>query len=423
MTNTTETINEKKHKAHNQPKIVVLGVGGAGCNAVNNMINAGLIDQDVIFVSCNTDQQALDKCSTQSIHVQLGPKLTKGLGAGADPKRGEEAAKESIEDIVATFADAHMLFIAAGAGGGTGGGGAPEIAKAARKLGILTVGFITRPFQFEGIVRLKTADESIQKLEENIDSLIVIQNQNLLNHADITVLNGFAKADEVLRLAISGIVNIIRRTGIINVDFQDVTKVLKNRRNRLVFGVGRATGEDAGYKAAEDALSNPLTDSVPKGKIDTVLISITGGKGLALHTVQRAADTVCELLGIHSGNVIVGMTIVAEMPEDEVEVCVFASCSPQEEISTTPISPSNTNTTTTSALENLLNQAKAYTASDITDLNDQFIGKSHNLQETTTYSYQSKDTDLMNNNHQPNQNFFSKWFKKNTPHNKNKFKF
>lgn len=319
-----------KHGVVTKPKIVVLGVGGAGCNAIDNMINAGIGDDDVVFVAANTDAQALERCASQAVQIQLGPRVTKGLGAGADPEVGAAAARESIEEVVDTFSDAHMLFITAGAGGGTGSGGAPEIAKAAREKGILTIGFVTRPFSFEGRGRAKAAQESIDKLQECVDCLIIVQNQNLLsmNNGSLPVTEGFAMVDAVLCSGVAGIVNIIARHGIVNVDFQDALKVMKNRMSRVVFGVGCAEGENAGSRAAAIALSNPLLelDEETLKKVDTALISVTGGAGLSLQAVEAAVEYLRGQINAEDDNLIVGMAVIPEMKADAVEVCIFASC-------------------------------------------------------------------------------------------------
>lgn len=403
--NTQENIYNNKNIKHPEPKIVVLGIGGAGCNAVNNMLHAKVGDGKVTFVVCNTDQQALSTCSERALHIQVGPKTTKGLGAGADPKKGEEATKESIEDIVSTFHDAHMLFITAGGGGGTGGGGAPEIAKAARAKGILTIGFMTKPFMFEGRARELAAQQSIEKLQAHVDCLIVVQNQNLLatHSASIPFLQSFAKVDDVLRHGIAGIVNIIQRRGIINLDFQDVLKVMKDRMSRVVFGVGLASGEDAGSKAAAIALSNPLLelDQDTLRKVDTALVNITGGSKLSLETIQSATEYLRSQINTTEDTLIVGMAINPEMKDDEVEVCIFASC-PKENQTHQDLNPA-----LHPDLHLILNNANQLNSQTLIDdlktdydsidkhnkINEQYIGKPHlNLQEEGDRYNFSKDS-------------------------------
>lgn len=393
-----EDYMKKQHKAGivTKPRIVVLGVGGAGCNAIDNMIKANVGGDDVTFVACNTDAQALEKCSTKAVRIQLGPRITKGLGAGADPDVGEAAARESIDEVVETFSDAHMLFITCGAGGGTGGGGAPEIARAAREKGILTIGFVTRPFLFEGRSRAKTAQKSVERIQENVDCLIIVQNQNLLemNNNALPVLEGFAMVDSVLCSGVAGIVNIIARHGVVNVDFQDALKVMKNRMSRVVFGVGFAEGENAGSRAAAIALSNPLLelDEDTLKKVDTALVSVTGGAGLSLQAVEAAVEYLRGQINAEEDNLIVGMAVIPEMKADAVEVCIFASCPKQME---DKITTEKTTEQPKDPIGSILNRAEQYVvikeaastpAKEYAQIEEEYIGRSHgkpnlNLQE------------------------------------------
>jgi len=354
------------------------------------MIKENVGDDEVTFVSCNTDAQALERCSNKAIRIQLGPKTTKGLGAGANPDKGEEAAKESIDTVLDTFSDAHMLFITAGAGGGTGGGGAHVIAQAARDKGILTIGFVTRPFLFEGRGRAKAAQKSIEKLQECVDCLIIVQNQNLLemNNSALSVTDGFAMVDSVLCSGVAGIVNIISRHGVVNVDFQDALKVMKNRMSRVVFGVGTAEGDNAGSKAAAIALSNPLLelDDETLRKVDTALISVTGGAGLSLQAVEAAVEYLRGQINTEEDSLIVGMAVIPEMKEDAVEVCIFASCPKPQEEQTIDEKPKTTEKK--AAFQDILRESQDFVT--IADNNnssknlcdDKIIGKPHlNLQE------------------------------------------
>lgn len=319
-----------QHNHHNvviKPRITVLGTGGAGCNAVENMLTSGGLEE-VKFVVCNTDAQALErsKCPHK---IQLGPMKTGGLGAGGDPVIGEAAAEESMHEVMNMISDSHMLFITAGAGGGTGSGSAHVIAKAARDKGILTIGFVTKPFSFEGRGRSKIAKESIEKLQDSVDCLIIAQNQNLMemNNSTLSVLEAFSLIDAVLGSGVRGIVNVIARPGVINVDFQDAMKVMKNRMSRVVFGVGTSEGDGAGSKAAEIALSNPLLelDDQTLQKVDTALVSVTGGPNLSLQAVEAAVDYLRSQISADDDNIIVGMNVLPDMG-DKVEVCIFASC-------------------------------------------------------------------------------------------------
>ncbi|MBD3765885.1 MAG: cell division protein FtsZ, partial [Rhodobacterales bacterium] len=270
-----------------KPRITVFGVGGAGGNAVNNMIDKNL--EGVEFVVANTDAQALNGSRAPN-RVQLGVKVTEGLGAGAKPAIGAAAAEESIEQIVDHLAGAHMCFITAGMGGGTGTGAAPIIAQAARELGVLTVGVVTKPFQFEGAKRMKQAEDGIEALQKVVDTLIIIPNQNLFRLANekTTFTEAFAMADDVLYQGVKGVTDLMVRPGLINLDFADVRAVM-NEMGKAMMGTGEATGEDRAVKAAEKAIANPLLDEISLHGAKGVLINITGGYDLTLFELDEAA--------------------------------------------------------------------------------------------------------------------------------------
>ena len=243
-----------------RPKITVFGVGGAGCNAVNNMIDKMLEGAD--FVVANTDAQALAQ-SRAPVKIQMGVKVTEGLGAGARPSVGAAAAEESIEEIVDQLAGSHMCFITAGMGGGTGTGAAPIIAQAARELGVLTVGVVTKPFQFEGAKRMRQAEEGVEALQRVVDTLIIIPNQNLFRIANekTTFTEAFSMADDVLYQGVKGVTDLMVRPGIINLDFADVRSVM-DEMGKAMMGTGEASGEDRAIQAAEKAIANPLLEEI-----------------------------------------------------------------------------------------------------------------------------------------------------------------
>ena len=304
-----------------KPRINVIGVGGAGCNAINNMIAAGL--QGVEFVVANTDAQALDASSAEH-RVQLGVNLTEGLGAGSRPEIGEAAAEEAIEEIRAQIAGAHMVFIAAGMGGGTGTGAAAVIARAAKELGILTVGVVTKPFQFEGARRMRIAEAGIAELRKHVDTLIVIPNQNLFRVANeqTTFAEAFVLADQVLYSGVACIVDLIIKEGLINLDFADVRTVMSGMGTAMM-GTGEASGERRAVVAAEEAIANPLLDDVSLKGAKGLLLSITGGRDLTLYEVDEAASRVRQEVDPEA-NIIVGATF-DETLGDRVRVSIVAS--------------------------------------------------------------------------------------------------
>ena len=304
-----------------KPRITVFGVGGAGGNAVNNMIEKEL--EGVDFVVANTDAQALQQSDAPQ-RIQLGVKVTEGLGAGARPSVGAAAAEENIEHIVDHLAVAHMCFITAGMGGGTGTGAAPIIAQAARELGVLTVGVVTKPFQFEGAKRMKQAEDGVDALQKMVDTLIIIPNQNLFRLANekTTFTEAFSLADDVLYQGVKGVTDLMVRPGLINLDFADVRAVM-DEMGKAMMGTGEDTGEDRAIQAAEKAIANPLLDEISLRGAKGVLINITGGHDLTLFELDEAANRIREEVDAEA-NIIVGSTLDAAM-EGAMRVSVVAT--------------------------------------------------------------------------------------------------
>lgn len=289
-----------------KPHIAVFGVGGAGGNAVNNMIEKNL--EGVDFVVANTDAQALQNAKATN-RIQIGEKVTEGLGAGARPSVGAASAEESIEAIVDQLVGCHMCFITAGMGGGTGTGAAPIIAQAARELGVLTVGVVTKPFQFEGTKRMRQAEDGVEALQKVVDTLIVIPNQNLFRIANekTTFTEAFQMADDVLYQGVKGVTDLMVRPGIINLDFADIRAVM-DEMGKAMMGTGEATGEDRAIQAAEKAIANPLLDEISLKGAHGVLINITGGHDLTLFEMDEAANRIREEVD-EEANIIVGSTL------------------------------------------------------------------------------------------------------------------
>jgi cell division protein FtsZ len=296
---TTPDIRELK------PRITVFGVGGAGGNAVNNMITAGLIGCD--FVVANTDAQALTLSKAERI-IQMGVQVTEGLGAGSQPEVGRAAAEEVIDEIRDHLSGAHMVFVTAGMGGGTGTGAAPVVARCAKELGILTVGVVTKPFHFEGVRRMRLAESGISELHKAVDTLLIIPNQNLFRVANekTTFADAFAMADQVLYSGVACITDLMVKEGLINLDFADVRAVMREM-GKAMMGTGEATGEKRALTAAEAAISNPLIDDNSMKGARGLLISITGGKDLTLYEVDEAATRIREEVD-QDANIIVGAT-------------------------------------------------------------------------------------------------------------------
>jgi cell division protein FtsZ len=300
--------------------IKVVGVGGGGVNAVNRMIEAGL--RGVEFIAVNTDAQAL-LMSDADVKLDIGRELTRGLGAGADPDKGRQAAEDHAQDIEDALKGADMVFVTAGEGGGTGTGGAPVVARIARALGALTIGVVTRPFSFEGKRRATQAESGIAGLREEVDTLIVIPNDKLLQMIDhqIAILDAFKQADQVLMQGVSGITDLITTPGLINLDFADVKAVMSNAGSALM-GIGSARGEDRARAAAEMAVSSPLLEASIDGARG-VLLSIAGGSDLGLFEVSAAANLI-QTAAHEDANIIFG-TVIDDALGDEVKVTVIAA--------------------------------------------------------------------------------------------------
>src|SRR6202163_2624338 len=301
-------------------RIIVLGVGGGGSNAVNRMIQSGV--RGIEFVAMNTDTQALAR-SEAGTRIHIGEKLTRGLGAGGNPSVGEEAAEESSDQIAELVRDADMVFIAAGMGGGTGTGAAPVIAQIAKELGALTVGVVTKPFSFEGRQRAKNAEEGIAQLRERVDTLITIPNDRLLEVIDrkTTLEQAFMEVDDVLRQGIQGISELITEPGLINLDFADVKSIMSDSGGALM-AIGRGTGETRAQDAARMAISSPLLDISMEGARG-VLLNITGGTDLALSEINEAADVIAQAADPEA-NIIFGAVIDPKL-DNEVKITVIAT--------------------------------------------------------------------------------------------------
>ena len=306
--------------------IKVIGCGGGGCNAVNRMIRAGV--EGVDFVVINTDKPVLDN-SSAPIKLQIGEKLTKGKGAGSDPNVGENSALESREEIEATLRGADMVFIAAGMGGGTGTGSAPVVAEIDKDMGILTVAIVTKPFGFEGRMKMRTAEAGIEKLRAHVDSLIVIPNEKLKDATDerITLLNAFQVADDVLRQGVQSISDLILIPGLVNVDFADVHKIMKDAGNAHM-GVGRASGKDKAVNAAAMAISSPLLETSIEGATG-VIFNITASPDIGMDEVDEASRMV-EQAAHPDANIIWGVALNNDL-DDEIIVTVIATGFPSGE--------------------------------------------------------------------------------------------
>jgi cell division protein FtsZ len=302
-------------------RIKVIGVGGAGCNATNGMIDHGL--EGIEFIAVNTDLQQL-KAAKPHHKIQIGMKLTRGLGAGAKPQTGRESALESAKEIKEAVEGADMLFVTAGMGGGTGTGAAPVIASIAQELGILTVGVVTRPFCFEGPRRAKQAEEGLQELKKACHTVIVIPNDRLLNVVEkgTPMRASFSIIDDILRQAVQGISDLVMIPGLINVDFADV-KTIMSHAGRAVMGTGIARGEHRAVEAAQKAISSPLLEESSIEGARGVLINITGGKDLSLHEVTEAASVIQAMVDVDA-NIIFG-SVVGDMPSEEIKVTVIAT--------------------------------------------------------------------------------------------------
>jgi len=308
-------------------RIKVIGIGGAGCNAINTMITSGLARVD--FIAGNTDLQALDR-SLAPYKIQLGPERTRGLGAGAKPEIGRDAALESKEHIRECLEGADMVFVTAGMGGGTGTGAAPIVASIAREMGILTVGVVTKPFQYEGQRRHRHAEEGIRDLRRHVDTLLVIPNQRLLGIVDKStpLLEAFKVADDVLRQAIQGIADVITTTGHVNVDFADVRTVMSHT-GRAVMGMGVSYGPNRAIEAAQKAMCSPLLEEGSVEGACGVLLNITGGPSMSLHEIEEAASIIQQAADPEA-NIIVGQVINPDVGE-ELIITVIATGFQREE--------------------------------------------------------------------------------------------
>lgn len=315
-------------------RIKVIGIGGAGCNAINTMITSGLARVD--FIASNTDLQALDR-SLAPYKIQLGPERTRGLGAGAKPEIGRDAALESKEHIRECLEGADMVFVTAGMGGGTGTGAAPIVASIAREMGILTVGVVTKPFQYEGQRRNKHAEEGIRDMRRHVDTLLVIPNQRLLGIVDKStpLLEAFKVADDVLRQAIQGIADVITTTGHVNVDFADVRTVMSHT-GRAVMGMGVSRGPNRAIEAAQKAMCSPLLEEGSVEGARGVLLNITGGGSLSLHEVEEAASIIQQTADSEA-NIIVGQVINPEMGEDLIITVIATGFEREEDQPAAPI--------------------------------------------------------------------------------------
>ncbi|RKY83535.1 cell division protein FtsZ [candidate division KSB1 bacterium] len=302
-------------------KMKVVGVGGAGCNAVNGMIEQRL--DGVEFISVNTDLQALEY-NKASYKIQIGKNVTKGLGAGANPEIGRKAIEEDKELIINSLSNTDMVFITAGMGGGTGTGAAPVIAEIAKDLGALTVGIVTKPFHFEGRKRMKRAEEGIEEMKEKVDTLIIIPNNRLLSvvSKDTLLHDAFKTADMILTQATRGISDLINIPGLINLDFADVKSVMYGMGDAL-FGIGSASGEKRAVEAAHNAISSPLLEDVSINGAEGVLINITGGRDLTLFEVNEATSVIFDAAG-SDANIIFG-AVIDEMMKDEIRITVIAT--------------------------------------------------------------------------------------------------
>lgn len=300
--------------------IKVVGIGGGGVNAVNRMIEIGL--RGVEFIAVNTDAQAL-LLSDADVKLDVGRQLTRGLGAGADPEVGRRAAEDHADEIEEALAGADMVFVTAGEGGGTGTGGAPVVAKIAKSIGALTVGIVTKPFGFEGQRRMDQAEQGIERLREEVDTLIVVPNDRLLEISDrtISMLEAFNTADQVLLAGVQGITDLITTAGVVNVDFADVKSVMQGAGTALM-GIGSARGADRAIKAAELAIASPLLESSIEGA-QGVLLSIQGGSNLGMYEVDDAAKLVQE--AVHPEANIIWGTVIDDSLGDEVRVSVIAA--------------------------------------------------------------------------------------------------
>lgn len=314
-------LDKDKKQFGSVAKIKVVGIGGAGGNTVNSIIDAGVKGFECIVA--NTDAQALE-LSKAAHKIQIGVKSTKGLGTGANPEIGKRAAEEDLEKVMDTIGDSDIVFIAAGMGGGTGSGAAPVVARACREKGILSIAVITKPFTFEGKRRATVAEKAVAELRKEVDTLIIIPNQKLLEVVDknVSMIDAFDMINEVLGQSVRGISDIITKPGHINVDFADVRTIMRDR-GMAVMGTGKASGPDRARKAAENAISSPLLENISIKGAHGVLLNITGGKNLGLHEISESASVIYNQVH-EDANIILGSVIDTDL-EDEVVVTIIAT--------------------------------------------------------------------------------------------------
>lgn len=362
-------LNESIHittiEGANQANIKVVGVGGGGGNAVNRMIAAGLSSVD--FWALNTDAQVLQMSSAPS-RIQLGSKLTNGLGAGGDPTKGEKAAEESKDEIMKSLDGADMVFITAGMGGGTGTGAAPVVAQIAKELGALTVGVVTKPFSFEGRRRMNQANAGLEKLRENVDSLIVVPNDKLIEVVErrTTIREAFYVVDEILLRGVQGICDIITTPGLINVDFADVKSVMSMSGSALM-GIGRGSGEGRALEAAKIAVNSPLLETSIQGA-SGVIFNVTGGPDMTIHEVYEAAEVIHE--SVLDDAIVIFGAVVDDRIQGEVQITVIATgfdLKPQggEKSISDPLSLFSSSNITASPLKKKTSQETASTMLDL----------------------------------------------------------
>lgn len=318
------TFEQDKKQFNAVANIKVIGIGGAGGNTVNSIIEAGCDGFECIVA--NTDSQALE-LSHADKKIQIGVKSTKGLGTGANPEVGERAAQEDLDKIMEAIGDADIVFIAAGMGGGTGSGGAPVVARALREKGILSIAIVTKPFLFEGKRRSSVADSAVSQLRKEVDTLIVIPNQQLLNIVDqnVSMIDAFGMINEVLGQSVRGISDIITKPGHINVDFADVRTIMRDR-GMAVMGTGKAAGPQRAAKAAENAISSPLLENISIKGAHGVLLNITGGKNLGLHEISEAASIIYNQVH-EDANIILGSVIDESLDEEVIVTIIATGCS------------------------------------------------------------------------------------------------
>lgn len=360
-----ESIHITSIEGANQANIKVVGVGGGGGNAVNRMIAAGLSSVD--FWALNTDAQVLQMSGAQS-RIQLGSKLTNGLGAGGDPSKGEKAAEESKDEIMKSLDGADMVFITAGMGGGTGTGAAPVVAQIAKELGALTVGVVTKPFSFEGRRRMNQANAGLEKLRENVDSLIVVPNDKLIEVVErrTTIREAFYVVDEILLRGVQGICDIITTPGLINVDFADVKSVMSMSGSALM-GIGRGSGEGRALEAARIAVNSPLLETSIHGA-SGVIFNVTGGPDMTIHEVYEAAEVIHE--SVLDDAIVIFGAVVDDRIQGEIQITVIATgfdLKPQgaEKSIADPLSLFTTASTSASPLKKKTSQETASTMLDL----------------------------------------------------------